>query len=277
MPIVSARVAMGPTAYAKRNLAGLMYRKGQGFAVAAMLFHERKTQLANSDAAFESVFLHLVCQAIEVTLKGLLLFRDYDRYQPMLKALGHNLDKVVQETLAAYCLNPMRPALEKELVQLNAFYSRHLLRYSSIRDHFNNPHAIERDMIVRRLRACLRLADRELESFRDRDRLGGHVLFRFLCRRATASMTLAHFTLHASPRTTAGSGAEHACHGRSIRNAAIVLRPRVIARATPRWVTGGHTPRLTGTPEPCRRSTVRKSGRQTGCRTTAAMRRSLRR
>jgi hypothetical protein len=90
------------------------------------------------------------------------LFKDYDRFKPRLRKLGHNISKVAEETLAAYGLKPMRPSLAKELGQLEVLYSRHLLRYGNGYDILVSPLTIERDRVFHRMAACFHLADREL-------------------------------------------------------------------------------------------------------------------
>jgi hypothetical protein len=164
MPVVRlSGVAMQATQYAKRRIATAMFVKGKAFAAAAILLEQKKRELAPTDAAFESVFLHLLCQAIETSLKGLLLFRNYDRYRPMLaKPLGHNLEKIIREALSAYGLKPLNPTMATELDQLNSFYSHHLLRYGGISDVFIDPHTIPRNKVLRRLNACFHLAEREV-------------------------------------------------------------------------------------------------------------------
>jgi hypothetical protein len=146
----------------KRHVAVSMFRKGHGFVGAAILLRQEKERRGVRDEGFEWVVLHLLCQGIEVALKGLLLLRDYDRYRPRLKPLGHNIYKIAEETLAAFGLRELRPGLAAELKQLSALYSRHLLRYGGGYDLLVNPRTIARDRVFRRLVACFHLAQREL-------------------------------------------------------------------------------------------------------------------
>lgn len=59
----------------KRYGAGSMYLNGKAFIGEAIL-----TSRQGSSEQTDYVVLHLLCQGIECTLKGLLLLRDYDRF-----------------------------------------------------------------------------------------------------------------------------------------------------------------------------------------------------
>jgi hypothetical protein len=118
-----------------------MYRKGRAFVGAAILLnkHAKSHDIKSDD--IEYIVLHLICQSIEVVLKGLLLFKDYDKYTGHLKnAFGHNLAKVAKEASVAYGLNPMRGALAGEIRTLSDFYFKHRLRYGMVSDMFIDPH-----------------------------------------------------------------------------------------------------------------------------------------
>ncbi len=65
------------TIHGKRMVAELMYAKGKSFIGAVLLLRQRQ--------GYEYVVLHLFCQGIEITLKGLLLIKDYDKYKGKLK------------------------------------------------------------------------------------------------------------------------------------------------------------------------------------------------
>lgn len=136
-----------------------MYVKGKAFIGAAILLRQQ----GNSEQ-MDHVVLHLLCQGIEVTLKGLLLLRDYDRFIIRLrKPLGHNLFRVVKEASTAYGLKPSRRDVEDELCTLSNLYSQHLLRYGSGYDIFVDPRTISRERTFRRLAAVIRLTERELK------------------------------------------------------------------------------------------------------------------
>jgi hypothetical protein len=157
--IVSARLTAGTLAQGgKRRVALSMYLKGKAFVGAAILL-DRHAESEQSDY----VVLHLLCQGIEVILKGLLLFNDYDRYIDKLRRpLGHKLPKIAMEVSNAYGLNAMRAALASEMRTLHDFYSNNLLRYGRVSDIFIDPRTISRTTVFCRLAATIRLAEREL-------------------------------------------------------------------------------------------------------------------
>jgi hypothetical protein len=145
--------------YGKRQVAVSMYVKGKAFIGAAILLRRQ----GNAEQT-DHVVLHLLCQGIEVTLKGLLLLRDYDRFIVRLRRpLGHNLFKVAKATSTAYGLKPLRRDLDDELRTLSNLYSQHLLRYGSGYDILVDPRTIPRERVFRRLAAVIRLAERELK------------------------------------------------------------------------------------------------------------------
>lgn len=145
--------------HGKRQAALSMYAKGKAFVGAAILVG-RQTQSEPTDY----VVLHLLCQGIEITLKGLLLLRDYNHFIGQLRTpLGHNLLEVANEVSLAYGINPPRHTVEQDLRVLNELYSRHLLRYGSGYDILVDPRTIDRKRVLRRIGAAIRLAERELK------------------------------------------------------------------------------------------------------------------
>jgi hypothetical protein len=156
--IVEARGHAFLSRYGKRQVAASMYVKGKAFIGAALLLRQQ----GNSEQT-DHVGLHLLCQGVEITLKGLLLLRDYDRFIVRLrKPLGHDLFKVAKEASTAYGLRPPRGDLNDELRTLSNLYSQHLLRYGSGYDVLVDPRTIPRERVFRRLAAVIRLAEREL-------------------------------------------------------------------------------------------------------------------
>src|SRR4051794_14305376 len=107
------------TSHGKRLCAESMYSKGKAFLAAAVLLRQH--------GGSEFVALHLVCQGIEIVLKGLLLLQDYDTYQPKLRKYGHDLSRIAIHVLSAFQLNPLRPRLAAELQLLSSLYGKHLL------------------------------------------------------------------------------------------------------------------------------------------------------
>lgn len=68
------------TLHGKRLIALSMCEKGKSFIGAALLLRKR--------GGYEYVFLHLLCQGIEVLGKGYLLLENHDQYKPQLRCIG---------------------------------------------------------------------------------------------------------------------------------------------------------------------------------------------
>jgi hypothetical protein len=143
--------------HGKRVVAESMYAKGKNFRAAAILLRQR--------GGYEYVVLHLICQGIEITLKALLLFKDYDRYKDQLrKPLDHNLNTIVAAASTEFSLRPISGTLATELAALNSLYSKHLLRYGTFYDILVNPQTIASDLTLHRIAAVIRLADRNIAA-----------------------------------------------------------------------------------------------------------------
>jgi hypothetical protein len=141
----------------KQLVALSMYSKGKLFIGSATIARKKST----SEAA-DHVFLHLLCQGIEVMLKGLLLLANYDHYINRLRRpIGHNLNVAASEVTAAYGLKSLSAKLDNELSVLSALYSKHLLRYGNGYDVLVDPRTIPRQLVVRRIAAVVRLAERD--------------------------------------------------------------------------------------------------------------------
>ena len=148
------------TSHGKSYIARAMYYRGMGYVGAGILLRR-----ASNNEQFKAVYLQLMCQGMEVVLKGLLLMRDYDANVRRLRGkLGHNLVKTARAASKAYGLNRLRSPLERELQRLNHLYSRHLLRYSSIFDFVVDVDSIPTERIIHRFSAAIRLAERELNK-----------------------------------------------------------------------------------------------------------------
>jgi hypothetical protein len=147
-----------PTIVGKRQIAVSMYARGKAFIGAAILLRRQ-----GSLEPMDYVVLHLQCQGIEITLKGLLLLRDYDQYMPQLRKLGHDLYRIADETSSAYGLGAPRGAVAEELRELSNLYSQHLMRYASVYDILVDPRTISPHNVLHRIGAVVRLAERELK------------------------------------------------------------------------------------------------------------------
>lgn len=160
MTFVEMKARSGSTTmHGKRLIAESMYVKGKSFLGAAILLRQ--------GMGYEFVVLHLLCQGIEITLKGLLLYKDYNKYINRLKpskkdttAFGHDLEKLAEAATSEFGVRPMRHDLVVELKKLNTLYSSHRLRYGTFFDILVNPDTIENRNILRKIAAAIRLADR---------------------------------------------------------------------------------------------------------------------
>ena len=151
--IVSAVGHAQLTTHGKRLVAASMYAKGKAFLGAAILLRQK--------GGYEFVVLHLLCQGVEVTLKGLLLLIDHDKYKPRLRRIGHNLLSASEATAKAAGLSPLKRDIRTELEVLSNLYSKHLLRYGSGYDILVDPSTIPSHRVLRRMGAVLRLAERK--------------------------------------------------------------------------------------------------------------------
>src|SRR6188508_3134367 len=98
--ISSGSVTLKPTPYAERLMAQQYYIRGRNFLAAAILLDQRDGD--------DYVVLHLLCQGIELMAKGLLLLRDFAKYQSILRSsFGHNLVLLVSDALAEFKLNSL--------------------------------------------------------------------------------------------------------------------------------------------------------------------------
>lgn len=139
--------------HGKQVVSRAMYEKGRAFIGAAILVNQHKGN--------ESVVLHLLCQGLEVVLKALLLAKNYDAYKPKLVKLGHNLVKVAAAARTATGLHIFTHGAHDELVQMNKFYSEHLLRYASNFDIFIDPSSIPHRRIFRHTIALVRYIEKK--------------------------------------------------------------------------------------------------------------------
>ena len=153
--VISEPIRLEPSNYSKRMIAYRMYFKGKQFVGAALLL-----QAKGGDG---SVVRHLLCQGVELVLKGLLLLKGYDTYKPKLRKLGHHLCRIAQET--SNCYGVKVPAhVVRELDTLNSFFSIHAFRYAGFGDVMLDLQNVPLDKVLRRIAAVIRLTDRSIES-----------------------------------------------------------------------------------------------------------------
>jgi hypothetical protein len=165
MAIVSAAGHGTLTLAGKRLRAHQMFDRGMSFLGAAVLLRKH--------GGNDYVFLHLVCQALELMLKAVLLFADYDSFVKKLpprsrqtpEGHGHNLVKLAKSACECYQrLKPLSAPLLSERAALNRLYQDQPLplRYAGLHDFFIHPGSIKRDLVLRRTGAMAKLIQREL-------------------------------------------------------------------------------------------------------------------
>lgn len=154
VPLVAAGFCLGSGG--KLRVQEAFYSKGRGFLQAAVLLAE--------DGGDASACNYLLAQGMEVTLKALLVSRNYDHYnQGKLKRLGHDLLGLVEECRREFGLNRLAAPAMRELERLNTYYTLHHLRYASGWDVLGKPQRLAVDRLLRVMCAVCRLAERELE------------------------------------------------------------------------------------------------------------------
>ena len=147
MAIIEAEVKlMRLSLYGKKKVAHDWFYRGANFLLAAKLLEEK--------GGYHYVVLHLLCQGLEIIIKGLLLMQNYDKYKPKLKnkgGLGHNLVKCDKELRKELGNKPLKKDKDimGELEILNNFYSKHILRYGSVLDLFGELKTISSDLVIR--------------------------------------------------------------------------------------------------------------------------------
>src|SRR4051794_37682522 len=86
------------TLVGKQEGALSMFNKGRAFMGAAFLLAQAAKNQGDPEYA-DYVALQNLCQSVEVTLKGLLLLKDYDNYKPRLKKIGHDLTRTAKKAI----------------------------------------------------------------------------------------------------------------------------------------------------------------------------------
>lgn len=146
------------TSYGKSKISRIQFDKGCAFFGAALLL-KRHAQ----NESHKYVYIHLVCQAIELISKGLLLTKDYNKYRSKEREFGHDIFSLSEEVLIEFNLNKFRDDMKHDLKLISEKFRHHKFRYSSIHDIFIDPNSIKIDPVIRRLGASVRLAMRHLD------------------------------------------------------------------------------------------------------------------
>lgn len=151
----TAITRMQLTLLSKRDVAKTMMARGGDF-VGAALFLKR-------EGGSGYTWRYLLCQGIELYLKGLLLLKDYDRFNPRLqKPLGHNLMTIADTCSKEYNIHRVSGVCRDQLIELNKAYLSHELRYASGISLLVDPERLECKRVMMRMAAVGRLTNRRL-------------------------------------------------------------------------------------------------------------------
>ena len=121
-----------------------MFEKGRSFVMAS--------GLVKAYEGHRFVYLHLLCQGVECIGKALLLAHDYEKYETKLRnEFGHDLEVLIKEVNRNRTNNMFTVNAMKELVKLNSYYKRHMLRYGDASDFKEEALQITADCLHREL------------------------------------------------------------------------------------------------------------------------------
>ena len=119
-------------------------KKGENFIRTALLLRKN-----NSD---ENVVLSMICQGIENILKGLLLAKDYVRYEPLLRRkFGKNLLRLYYRTRKEYKIKNLDARAVNELQILAYLYKNQFLHYGHLINLLNDDKAFESGHLLKKL------------------------------------------------------------------------------------------------------------------------------
>jgi hypothetical protein len=133
----------GFTKLGKKLKADIMYEKGCEFIGASMLLKNKKGRTA--------VQMYLLLQGLEILLKGILLSKNYDKYQIVLKKkYGHNIPKLFNEVKRIYKIKIVSNDFNSTLLAVSKHYRENNLRYGSLLDIFIDINTIKFDIIEKK-------------------------------------------------------------------------------------------------------------------------------
>lgn len=136
----------------KQEVARAMVERSKSFLGAAVLLKQ------HSGNGY--VWRYLLCQGIEVLLKGLLLLKSYNTYNGKLRTIGHNLLTAADHCAVAYSQRAPHGRLREELLGLQQLYGSHRLRYATGLDLLVAPESIPVARVLKRTVAVLRVYGR---------------------------------------------------------------------------------------------------------------------
>jgi hypothetical protein len=109
------------------------------------------------------VVQHLLCQGIEIVLKSLLLFKDFDQYIKKIKyKIGHDLERLIKEVSIEYNSRCFKGAVVSEIKELNRLYKAHLLRYGGNIDILIDPKTIKSELTLKKIIQVIRITRRRI-------------------------------------------------------------------------------------------------------------------
>jgi hypothetical protein len=139
----------------EKEIAVETLKKGENFIRTALLLRKN-----NSD---ENVVLSMICQGIENILKGLLLAKDYVRYEPLLRRkFGKNLLRLYYRTTKEYRISNLDVRAVNELKILAYLYKNQFLHYGHLINLLNDDKAFESGHLLRKLFQILAYVKRKL-------------------------------------------------------------------------------------------------------------------
>ena len=139
----------------EKEIAVETLKKGENFIRTALLLRKN-----NSD---ENVVLSMICQGIENILKGLLLSKDYVRYEPLLRRkFGKNLLRLYYRTRKEYGISNLDARAVNELQILAYLYKNQFLHYGHLINLLNDDKAFESGHLLRKLFQILAYVKKKL-------------------------------------------------------------------------------------------------------------------
>jgi hypothetical protein len=128
----------------EKEIAVETLKKGENFIRTALLLRKNNSE--------ENVVLSMICQGIENILKGLLLSKDYVRYEPLLRRkFGKNLLRLYYRTRKEYGISNLDPRAVNELQILAYLYKNQFLHYGHLINLLNDDKAFESGHLLKKL------------------------------------------------------------------------------------------------------------------------------
>jgi hypothetical protein len=139
----------------EKEIAVETLKKGENFIRTALLLRKN-----NSD---ENVVLSMICQGIENILKGLLLSKDYIRYEPLLRRkFGKSLLRLYYRTRKEYKIKNLDARAVNELQILAYLYKNQFLHYGHLINLLNDDRAFESGHLLKKLFQILAYVKRKI-------------------------------------------------------------------------------------------------------------------